>query len=78
MSEKIELKVPATPAAEYVSQGNHSAKLTPKAVITVHGRRFADWLISEYGCTEIEAAEPEKDLPEGDVIEEKKTAGGKK
>lgn len=54
MSEKIYLKVPSKPEAEEVSHGNFTAKLTPKAVITVDNRKFADELIREYGLAEVD------------------------
>lgn len=54
MSEQIKLRVPSKPAAEYVSQGNHSAELIPKSVITVDNRRFADFLVNEYACAEVD------------------------
>lgn len=54
MSELIKLKVPSKPAAEFVSHGNHEAELTPKAVITVTDRRFANFLVNEYGLAEVE------------------------
>ncbi len=54
MSETIKLRVPSKPAVEYVSQGNHSATLTPSGVITVDNRSFADWLVNEYALAEVD------------------------
>lgn len=51
--ETISLRVPSKPAAEYVEHGNFAAELKPKAVISVTDRRFADWLVVEFGCAEV-------------------------
>lgn len=57
MSEKIRLRVPSKPAADEVSHGNFHAELTPGKVITVDNRRFAEWLVNEWGCAEIDKPE---------------------
>lgn len=59
MSEKIKLRVPAEPAAEYVEHGNFKATLDPGTTIEVEDRAFADWLVSEYALEDLTpAAEP--------------------
>jgi len=68
MSEKIKLRVPKKPEAEYVSQGNFGAELKPNGIVETPSRRFADWLIETHGLTEIEsrpAAEPDKNKTDG-------------
>ena len=52
MSE-IKLKVPAEPKAESAGQGNFKADLVPNSTIEVKNRAFADYLINEFGLTEI-------------------------
>ncbi|KAK0039548.1 hypothetical protein Bpfe_031033 [Biomphalaria pfeifferi] len=42
---------------EYVSQGEHGAELKPDSIIETSARKFADWLIREYGLEEIQSAE---------------------
>lgn len=58
MSEKIYLKVPSKPAAEFVSHGNYSATLDPQSVIAVENRRFADYLVREFACAEVANPKP--------------------
>ena len=71
----IKLRVPSSPAAEYVSQGNFSAELKPKAVITVSDRRFADWLVNEYACAEVG---PDAESFEDPAPAAEKSKGGNK
>ena len=65
--ETINLRVPSKPAAEYVEHGNFAAELIPTSVITVSDRRFADWLVVEFGCAEV------GDKAAGPTRSEKKT-----
>lgn len=64
MSDSIKLRVPADPAAEFVSQGNFHAELKPKSTIETTNRAFADWLINAYGLTEV-APKQKADVAEG-------------
>lgn len=77
MSEKIYLKVPSEPAADEVAIGNFSAKLTPKEVITVENRRFADWLVNEWGCAEVDSPVGSRQSAEGSEEEEPKAQAKK-
>lgn len=58
MTEKIRLKVPSAPAAEFVSQGYLRADLQPDGVVETDSRQFADYLIGEFGLAEI--GEPQR------------------
>lgn len=53
MSEKIKLKVSGAPPTEFVSQGNFHAELAPDSTVETTSREFADFLIVQYGLTEI-------------------------
>ena len=53
MSEEIKLKVPENPKSEFVAQGNFHAELKPNSTIEVTSRKFADFMIENYGLTEI-------------------------
>lgn len=64
----IKLRVPSKPAADYVEHGNFAAELKPKSTIIVHNRRFADFLIQDYGLAEVEH------LPKPAAPAKKKTA----
>lgn len=70
----IKLKVPAKPAAEFVSHGNFSVELKPKSVISVKDRRFADWLVTEYALAEVGGEENSQ--PAGGDQQSEETAGG--
>lgn len=81
MSEKIYLKVPSKPTANEVSHGNHSAVLTPGKVITVEDRKFADWIVREFACAEVDPEVSRKDAEtakEEEAQTEDKKIGGKK
>lgn len=51
MSE-ILLKVPEEVEAEFVNQGNFEAQLTAGKTISITSRKFADYLIREFGLEE--------------------------
>ena len=72
MAEQIKLRVPSKPAAEYVEHGNYNAVLKPKSVIAVSDRRFADWLVLEFGLAEVggKTAVTETEDEPGDSNEE--------
>ncbi|MBS1793353.1 MAG: hypothetical protein JSS81_05835 [Acidobacteria bacterium] len=38
---------------EFVSHGNYEADLTPGSTVTTTSRKFADWLVGEFGLEEI-------------------------
>jgi hypothetical protein len=44
---------------EVVSHGNREAVLDPGSTIETHDRRFADWLIAEYGLEEKGGQQPQ-------------------
>lgn len=77
MSEKIYLKVPSEPAANEASHGNHSAVLTPGKVIEVKNRKFADWLVREFACAEVDGDQQPAAGDSGSELTEKKAQGNK-
>ncbi|HQU84501.1 MAG TPA: hypothetical protein PKY59_15290 [Pyrinomonadaceae bacterium] len=50
-------KVTRQQVLEYVSHGEDGAELKPDSIIETSSRKFADWLIREYGLEEIQADE---------------------
>ncbi len=78
MSEKIYLRVPSHPEAEFISVGNLEVTLVPGEVAEVDNRQFADWLVREHGLAEIDKpkakkarATPDEPVPSDDNTEEK-------
>lgn len=51
----IKLKVPKRKLPEFVNQGNFSAELQPGKTIETISREFADFLVREFGLTELSA-----------------------
>lgn len=77
MAERILLKVPAKPKAEFVSYGNFDAELVPGSTVETTDPQIADWLVSEWGLKEISretiekpVEEPAEDVPTPDLSAE--------
>lgn len=65
---KKEVKV--RQSIEYVSHGEHGAELKPNSIVETTSRKFADWLIREYGLEEVQADEPNENDSGNNEFEE--------